>query len=62
MAESIPESAPEQCKNPHKPECINTATPGDHRGMCLDCNPYGDSAAMNNDPEYFAWLFRPETY
>lgn len=26
--------------------------------MCLECNPYGDSPVMNNDPNYQAWLNR----
>lgn len=33
-------------------ECTNPQTPGDHRKMCITCNPYGDSLVMNNSPEY----------
>ncbi|MFB7858822.1 hypothetical protein [Rhodococcus qingshengii] len=39
--------------------CENQATPGDHEGMCLKCNPFGGSMVMNNDPEYQRWLNRP---
>lgn len=42
--------------------CENNATPDDHRQMCLECNPYGDSLVMNNDPEYVAWLNRSEAW
>lgn len=38
-------------------DCHNEAHPEDRHGMCLDCNPSGDSMVMNNDPEYRVWLF-----
>jgi hypothetical protein len=41
-------------------DCERQATPGDFQGMCLECNPYGDSMVMNSDPEYLSWLYRPE--
>ena len=50
---------PEQCNSEG---CTNKATPGDHRGKCLTCNPFGDSDVMNNSPAYLSWLFRPLEY
>jgi len=47
------------CTNPEK-SCPNEATRGDHRKLCLECNPYGDSPVMNNDPSYRLWLNRAD--
>lgn len=33
------------------PDCPNKPCPHDDCGECLSCNPFGDSLAMNNDPE-----------
>ena len=50
-----------ECTNPEK-DCRNEATPGDHRQQCLECNPFGDSLVMNNDPSYRSWLTRVDDY
>lgn len=41
-------------------DCQNERNPHDWRGMCLTCNPLGDSLVMNNDPAYVAWAARTD--